>query len=190
MNDYVGEILESSTREIMAECKLDTQPPPLGTLIKINTKPMILGIVYNVFTYCIEAGRRPTAYGLTAEELQEEQPQIFELLKTGFQAVIVGFYEDDTYYQFSPPLPPPLHSFAYICGEDEIRIFTEEKDFIRVLLTTNKGQSDEIIISFIRQAWIAHKKDQNVLIDFGKELSILLKDDYDRLKSIMKRIIK
>ena len=184
----VGEILESSTREFMAECK--DSPPPLGSLIKIEGDPTVLAIVYNIFTYCIEPNRRPTAYGMSIEELQEEQPQIFELLKTGFQAIIVGFHQDGTYHQFSPPLPPSLHSFVYSCTEDELRTFTEEHDFLRMIFTSNKGQSDEIIISFIRHAWSAWGHDKNFMISAGKELSILLKDDYERLQSIIKRIIK
>lgn len=190
MDEYVAEILESSTREIMAECRHQFSPPTFGSLIKIESNRTILAIVFNIFTYCIEPNRRPTAYGLSIEELQEEQPQIFELIKTAFQATIVGFYEDGTYHQFSPPHPPALHSFVYLCSEEELRKFTEDRDFLRNIIATGKGQPDELIISFIRKAWLAYEKDQKFLIDFGKELSLLLKDDYDRLKSIMKRIVK
>ncbi|HPZ08538.1 MAG TPA: hypothetical protein PL110_10525 [Candidatus Eremiobacteraeota bacterium] len=185
-----GEVLESSTREVMAECRDKDSIPPLGSLVKIETTPVILAVVYNVFTYCIEPNRRPTAYGLSIEELEEEQPQIFELLKTAFQAVIVGFYQDGVYHQFSPPLPPSLHSFVYPCSEEELKSFTEGKDFLRMIMNLNRGQSDEIIISFVRQAWTAYKRDKLFLIDMGKELSILFKDDYDRLRSIMRRIMK
>ena len=187
---YIAEVLESSTREIMAECSPESLPPIFGSLVKIKGEPAILALVFNIFTYCIEPNRRPTAYGLSIEELQEEQPQIFELLKTGFQATIVGFCEEGVYHQFSPPRPPTLHSFVHICNEEEIRKFTEDKDFLRNIISTNKAQADELIISFIRQAWAACGKDQIFLVDLGKELSILLKDDYDRLKSIMRRIAK
>jgi len=188
--DYIAEVLESSTREIMAECRPDTSPPTFGSLVKIKGEPVILALVFNIFTYCIEPGRRPAAYGLSLEELQEEQPQIFELLKTGFQATIVGFYEKEVYHQFCPPVPPVLHSFVYNCTEEELRNFSEDKDFLRNIIAANKNQADELIISFIRQIREVYSPDQDFLIDFGKELSILLKDDYDRLKSIMKRIVK
>jgi len=190
MKEFVAEVLESSTREIMAECRHQFSPPTFGSLIKIESNHTILAIVFDVFTYCIEPNRRATAYGLSIEELEEEQPQIFELIKTGFQATVVGFYEDGIYHQFSPPYPPSIHSFVYLCDEEELCKFSEDKDFLRNIFATSKGQSDELIISFIRKAWEANGKEQAFLIDFGKELSILLKDDYDRLKSIMKRIVK
>ncbi|MBT4497415.1 MAG: hypothetical protein HOC74_06825, partial [Gemmatimonadetes bacterium] len=92
--DYLGEVIESSTTEFVAEsCELHGAPS-FGRFVRVVSEVPIIGIVFNVFTQSIEPNRRPTAYGKTEEELRLEQPQIFELLRTEFQALVIGYVDD------------------------------------------------------------------------------------------------
>ena len=88
--EHLGEVIESSTSQFLAESRELNGAPPFGSFVKTTSEPGVYGLVFNVSTHSIESNRRATAYGKTEHELRMEQPQIFELLKTEFEAVIVG----------------------------------------------------------------------------------------------------
>ena len=186
--EYLAEVVESSTTVFTAQCWELHNSPPLGSLVRVDSDPPVFGVVSDVATRSIEPGRRPIAYGIPEEQLREEQPQIFELLRTEFEAVIVG-YEDSPYIrQFLPPHPPRIHSFVRPCSKDEVRTFTGQWDFLRMLLSAPRVPTDELIIAAVRSAFEAWDRDRNYLVRAGKELSRLLKNDYERLGSLMRRI--
>ena len=186
--EYVGEIIESSTTEFISETRELHQSPPFGAFVHVDSDPRIFGVVYNVCTHSIEPNRRPTAYGKTEEELRFEQPQIFELLRTEFQALVLGYRDGAGPRQFLPPQPPRIHSFVYECTKREVRDFTSSWDFLRAILNAPKAPVDEIMVATIRNAYGAHRENFRYLVRTGKELSRLMRSDYDRLSSIVRRI--
>ena len=91
----IAEIIESSTKSIIVQCYELYQAPKLGTLIKTQDDPSIIGIVYNVFTEPLDPSRRPIARGPfqnEPEKLYEENPHLSLLFRT--QAQIL---EDSSY---------------------------------------------------------------------------------------------
>ena len=185
---HVGEVIESSTTELIAEACHLHGAPSFGRFIRVDAEMPIIGIVFNVFTHSIEPNRRPTAYGKTEEELRLEQPQIFELLRTEFQALVIGYLDDDTPAHIVPPQPARIHSFAYLCDDEEVRRFTSTDDYLRSILSTAKLPTDELLIAALRYTLKAHESSRAYLVRMGKELSRLLRDDYDRLSSMIRRI--
>ena len=186
--DYLGEVIESSTTEFVAEsCELHGAPS-FGRFVRVVSEVPIIGIVFNVFTQSIEPNRRPTAYGKTEEELRLEQPQIFELLRTEFQALVIGYVDDTGPVQTLPPQPARIHSFVYPCDDDEVRAFTRADDYLRSILNTAKIPTDELVIATMRHTLRAHGRAAPYLVRMGKELARLLGDDYDRLSSIIRRV--
>ena len=60
----VGEVIEASTTDFVAQCYELYQLPPLGCLVKTRDLPLELyGIVYHATTASLEPGRRPIARG-------------------------------------------------------------------------------------------------------------------------------
>ncbi|MDP6036935.1 MAG: hypothetical protein QGG64_00130 [Candidatus Latescibacteria bacterium] len=188
LEEFIGEIIESSTSQFMSECRELNGAPPFGSFIKTNGALPVYGLVFNVCTHSIEPNRRATAYGLTEQELREEQPQIFELLKTEFEAVIIGYGDERGPQQVLPPQPPGIHSFVFPCKESEIKALTNNGDFLRSILGGNRLPADDLIIASVRNAWTARAFDMPYLVSIGKDLCRLIRDDYDRLSSIMRRI--
>ncbi|HIE53311.1 MAG TPA: hypothetical protein EYP85_16285 [Armatimonadetes bacterium] len=190
MSEHLGEVIESSTTVVRAQCRQWDWVPSLGALVRVDTEPEpVYGIVSHIATGSLDPYRRPTAYGKTTEELRREQPQIFELLKTEFQAVLVGYLEGERMRSGLPPQPPRLHSFVYLCGPEEVRRFTAGLEYLRLLLSVSSGvPADELLLTAARTAWEAHGYDRAYLIAVGKELARLLKDDYDRLRALLRRL--
>ncbi|MCE2450206.1 MAG: hypothetical protein J4F35_18085 [Candidatus Latescibacteria bacterium] len=186
---HVGEVVESSTTELIAQARELHSAPSFGQFVRVEAAMPVVGIVFNVFTHSIEPNRRPTAYGKTEEELRLEQPQIFELLRTEFQALVIGYLDGDEAVQILPPQPAHIHSFAYLCSDEQVRAFTRSDDYLRSILNTSKIPTDELVIAVLRHTVRAHAHAPSYLVQMGKELSRLLSDDYDRLSSIIRRVV-
>ena len=125
---------------------------------------------------------------MTEEELRREQPQIFELLRTEFDAVIVGHQGDRGPLQILPSQPPGIHTFCYACDDREVKALTANGDFVRSILAGTQVPTDELIIASVRTAWAVRGYDMAYLVTLGKELSRLIRDDYERLSSLIRRI--
>lgn len=185
---YVGEVVESSTTELIAEARELHGGPSFGQFIRVEADLPVLGIIFNVFTHSIEPNRRPTAYGKTEAELRLEQPQIFELLRTEFQALVIGYLDRGTPVQILPPQPARIHSFVHLCSDEEVQAFTANDDYLRSILNTSKVPTDELLIAVLRHTLRAHANSRAYLVRMGKELSRLMGDDYDRLSSVIRRV--
>jgi len=189
----VGEVVEASTMEFVAQCYELYQSPPLGSLVKTMDLPLELyGIVYNAATTSLEPGRRPIARGrdeTSEEEIYRSSPQLLKLLRSEFGVLMVGHRQDSKLYHYLPPRPARIHSFVYQCSADEVREFSRSFDFLNILINAHLPVStEEIVAACIRQMSQVHKDRHAFLVAAGKELAILLSDQFNQLKAILGRI--
>ena len=193
-SEYIAEIIESSTTEFTAQTRELHGSPPFGSFIKVGSPLTVIAMIYHISTGSTDLNRRPIAYGKTEEELRNEQPQIFELLRTEITAKIVGYRDDssregEAILQQLPPHPPRLHQFVFPFTTDEVCEFTSRFDYLRTLAGIGGTLSDELLIAAVQQTCRSHQEHaRHMLIRIGKELARLLRDDYDRLESILRRI--
>lgn len=202
-HNHIAEVIETSTTEFLAQC-LDPEDlsfpvmPPFGswvTSVDEETGNQVYAVVYHATTMPIDSIHRARALGLSLQDLREQQPQIFAMLKTEFRAAIVGFEptqqarrSQQAIYQYLPPRPPQIHQAVYICEPSAIVQFSEQLDFLRTLLEVNSAPVEALTAAAIREIYQLRKADRDWLIKAGRTLSILLKDDYDRLKVILSQI--
>ncbi|MDB9490000.1 hypothetical protein PN478_05645 [Dolichospermum circinale CS-534/05] len=199
---HFAEVIETNTTEFLAQClepeDLSFPPmPPFGSWVSAvdeESGNQVYAIVYHATTMPVDSVHRAVALGLSLEALREEQPQIFAMLKTEFRAAIVGFEEKSInshhgkMYQYLPPRPPQIHQAVYRCQPEAIIQFTEDLDFLRTLLMINGAPVDSLVAAAIRGVYQLRKTEREWLIKAGRHLSILLKDDYDRLRFILSQI--
>jgi len=204
---HIGEVIETSTTEFLAQC-LEPEElafpmiPPFGSWVKAvdnQAGNKIYAIVTNVTTAPIDSIHRARALGLSLEELKEQQPQIFAMLKTEFRAVIIGFETPaqgnngvnpphGRVFQYLPPRPPQIHQGVFSCTTDEITRFTENPDFLRVLLQVNNTPIESLTAATLREVYNIRGCDRPWLLKAGRVLSVLLKNDYDSLKFILGQV--
>ena len=159
--------------------------------------PAVYALVYGANTASLEPNRRPSALGFADEdEMRNQQPQIFELLRTEFSGLLIAYSEGEgkPLRRHLPPLPPRIHSRVYACTPDETRILTEDLSFLRGLLLPSGGAlagvpSDELAAACLRQARDAHPDDQAFLLRAGRTLATLLATDYERLQAILRNVL-
>lgn len=196
----IGEVIEASTTEFIAQCYELHQPPPFGSLVKTREGEVeIYGVVCSAETTSIEPGRRPIARG--GEEAEEEDiyrssPQLAKLLRTDFSALVVGHREGlgggenekgEKINHYLPPRPARIHGFVYLCEPDEVEKFSRSFDFLSILVGTG-GQADELIAATLRHTAAAHRDPRDFLVMAGKELALLLSGETNRLNTILRRI--
>jgi len=189
----VGEVIEASTTEFVAQCYELYQSPPLGCLVKTRDLPVELyGIVYNATTASLEPGRRPIARGkdeTDEEEIYRSSPQLLKLLRSEFSALVVGHRQGDKLYHYLPPKPARIHSFVYLCSPEEVKEFSQSFDFLNMLINARLPVSvEELTSACLRQMSQAYEDRHTFLVAAGKELAILLGGDFNQLKAILGRI--
>ncbi|MDB9360069.1 hypothetical protein PN509_06985 [Nodularia spumigena CS-588/02] len=201
--NHIAEVIETTSTEFLSQClepeDLSFPPiPPFGSwvcAVDEESGNQIYAVLYHATTMPIDSVHRAVALGLSLQDLREEQPQIFAMLKTEFRAAIVGFRHsshslgtNQGIYQYLPPRPPQIHQAVYLCEPEAIIKFTEELDFLRTLLTITGAPVEALTAAAIRHVYQLRKTDRQWLIKAGRTLSVLLKDDYDRLRFILSQI--
>jgi hypothetical protein len=194
---HLAEVVATSTTEFLAQC-LDPDNldfplmPAFGSWVKsqqeANSEVIAYGVVYHATTAPIDSVHRAVALGLSLQELREQQPQIFAMLRSEIKVVLLGFSSVGNIYQHLPSQPPQIHQAVYACEDSEIENFTEELKFIRTLVQMANAPVDELIAAVLRNVYQVRKCDRNWLVQAGRKLSILLKDDYDRLGAILGQV--
>ena len=200
---HIAEVIETATTEFLAQC-LEPEDlsfpamPPFGSWVKSfdeEANNQIYGVVYHATTSPIDSVHRARALGMSLEDLRQQQPQIFAMLKTEFRVAIVGFETADAQgkldgrcYQHLPPRPPQVHQAVYRCEPDEVIGFTEELDFLRTLLQVSAVPSESLVAAAIREVYQLRQFDRDWLVLAGRTVGTLLKDDYDRLRMILNQI--
>jgi hypothetical protein len=189
----VGEVIEASTTEFVAQCYELYQSPPLGSLVKTRDLLVELyGIVYNTTTTSLEPGRRPIARGkdeASEEEIYRSSPQLLELLRSESSALVVGHKQGDKLHHYLPPKPARIHGFVYLCPSEEVKEFSHSFNFLTILINTHLPVSqDELIAACLRQMSQAYEDRYAFLVAAGKELAVLLGGEFNQLKAILERI--
>lgn len=192
-SDRVGEVIEASTTDFVAQCYELYQLPPLGSLVKTRDREVELyGIVYHAATTSLEPGRQPIARGkdeTTEEEIYRSSPQLLKLLRSEFGALVVGHRQNDRLHHYLPPNPARIHGFVYLCQPEEVKEFSQSLAFLNILINTHLPVPvDELIAAALRQMSQAHADPNTFLVAAGKELATLLSGQFNQLKAILGRL--
>jgi hypothetical protein len=191
MTQRIGEIVETSTTGFVAVSKTLHQPPALGSLVKVQIggEDYAYGVVAFGTTTSPDPGRRavPRASDDVYDEaVYAEQPQLTRVLHTEFAVVLVGCFEEGDIRQYLPPQPPRLHYDVHECVPDEVRRFSERLLYFRLLLSA-RGEvpAEQLLAAHVRQVYRARGGDADWLERAAREVTSLLKDEYDRMMTVL-----
>lgn len=194
----IAEVIESNTTRFTAGAYELHSAPPFGALVRAVTRDAhlaVYGLVYEIRTGSKEPGGRAVVRGRTYsgrelfdDQIYFENPDLAEVLQTEFSALTVGFLEQTALYHYLPPHPPPVHYSVYQCSADELVHFSEDYACFRSILFASQVPNDELLAAYIRSAARVRPAGRDYLVRAGRELAGLLKDDYDRLAALLRRI--
>ena len=188
----LGEVVEASTAEFVAQCHRLGEPPPLGSLVRATDGEVELyGVVHNASTGSIDPGRRFIALGqeeATEEDLYRSHPELGQLLRTDFQTLVVGHKVNGALRQYLPPRPARIHSFVNLATVEDLREFTTSLGFLPILANAPVATRDDALAACLRLASDTHENGGEFLKRAGKELAMLLAHDSQRLNTLLRRL--
>lgn len=198
----IGEIIETTSLYFVAQ-RLETttspsprpvQPPNLGSLVWAHLPDG--GKVYAVVTYGtttgVESHRRAVVRSrgdIRDEQVYREHPQLHRVLRTVFQAALVGYEDGTTLYRHLPPQPPPLHFTTYAATPEETARFSEDMRYFRLLLTLSSPvPAEHVLAAHIREVARARQDGAPWTEQAARYVARLLKRDYERLQATLEAI--
>lgn len=196
MPEKIAEVIESSTRGFVAEVYRSEKAPAFGSWVQViqPDQSILFGLVSHVEIASFEPNRRAIAFGKTEEELQQEFPQVMELLRTTFRAQVLAYQDTiGTVRQTLPPHPAGIHAFVKACKQEQICTLGQPYDFLRTLFQ-NPDPSvpvDDLVVAVLTNLYRAHggrHGGEHELVRAGRALSRLLDDDHERLHAVLRRV--
>ena len=187
---HFAEILEAKITTFQAQSWQWDTIPEFGSLIAATSNNRtIFGIIYDISTGPMDPIRTPIPYQKTEKELEKEQPQIFEFLKTSFQCLSAGYLENNKIFYHLPPQPPKIHTFVCNTTKDQYDLFFESPDFLHLIFNaTEQFNLDELLLAIIKQQ-ISYKTLTKKRLDiFIEAFFYLNKNDYQQTKLFLNRL--
>lgn len=185
-----AETLSSNLTTIQAQCWDWKQPPVFGSLVTVKTNnTTIFGIISNIVIESSDPIRQPIAYQKTHDQLLQEQPQIFEFLQTNFDAIIVGYQENEEILYHLPSSPPQIHSFVSRPSKEKAQAFFKSPSFLNLLAQQTEATPNfhELLFAIIKQV----KQQQLITLTemehLLKNITNILKSDYAAIKTFINR---
>ncbi len=190
----VGWVLRASTVGFTVGCSVShPNLPAFGDLVKVplpNDDINIFGLIYDVQIRDDPAVRQLILVGDLEQEAILDQREN-RLVPIEISVLVIGYQQGkDTIYQGLPPRPPLSLDTLILCNNTDLRAFSQNLDYLRLVLNAAQIPADEVIITHLRCTAQAHAPEnrRDFLIGAGKELARLLNADLVRLDSILRRI--
>ena len=188
----IGKVLRSNTRAFVFGTKVPkTNVPVFGSLVKtkINYQDAIVyGLIYNI--EILDDGMTKmlsVADDITEEELDWQRsrrvPVEASVLSVGYQAL------GDRIRYSLPAQPPITLDNIYACDEAEIVAFTNQCDYMRLIVESRDVPCDELLAASVRLSMAARPDGMQHRLACGRELARLLSHDSARLENLLRRMI-
>ena len=190
-NKPFAEIIESSLTGWLAQTWDLHTAPTFGSIVTVeNKRRTLFGIVYQIKTGSIDPVRYPFTYQKTEEELLQEQPQIFEFLKTTFSCLIIGYREKGAIFYQLAPEPPKIHAFVHPIETTLNKEFFLKDRYLHLLfsLSNTLFNLDELLLAILKNLSDTQLLSDEKLTAFIETFSLLTGNDYRRLKLFLQRV--
>lgn len=196
MSERIGEIIETSSQDFLAESLSLHEPPLLGELVKVKVggEDQCFAVVSHASTSSPDAGRRAVRRSnaeVVDEEIYAAHPQLNQLLQTTFRAILVGWRDTAGPFgvmlrQSLPPSPPRLHHTVHRCTREEVGRFTQELFYFRLILAcVREVPAEQVLAAHIRCMYVVRGHDETWLSRAAREAADLLKRDHERLLTLL-----
>ena len=191
-NCHFSEVVASCLTSFTAQCWQWDSFPHFGSLVAVEEKEhTIIGLVHALQTGSLDPVRYPFTYQKTYEQLQAEQPQIFEFLKTTFSSIPIAYSVNGKIYHILPSQPVKIHAFVGFASKDIVQKMLYNHHYLHLLfgLQSQLFNLDELLLAFIQhQQQIKLFATQEYLREFLQTYALLVGNDYRRIKLFAGRL--
>lgn len=191
-NIQVGRVLRAETRGFAIGCRV-MQPdiPAFGSFVQVEGQTsgeIIYGLIYDVRVEDDPFVRQFIGADVP-EEVVRDQREIRQI-PIEVSVLTVGCSDGETIRHCLPAQPPVTLDWLYQCTTEEIRSFTEQFDYFRLVLDAREAPGDELLAASLRIAAEARSPgEQEVfLVEAGREIVRLLAGYPTRLEGLLRRL--
>ena len=190
----VGEIVAVATTTFTAQSYELNYAPAFGSLLRVPVpganarSPLYYALCYGSQSGAIEPGRHAVAWGRfddDEDDIYRRQPQLSQVLRTTFDALLVGYASGDAVVQRVPAMPPRLHALVYEATCEEVALFNADLSYLRFVLRTPLPNADDFIAAAIDHAHRAMGGDHAFLVSAARSVARLLGAEHERVMNIL-----
>jgi hypothetical protein len=196
--ERIGEVLSASAGSFIAGSYELLSAPHFGSFVRAASRDGhadVLAVVTDIRTTTREAGGRADLRGRTYSgrelfdhQIYHEHPDLGEVLQTEFHLLSVGVIRNSRISAGIPPLPPPVHYSVYPADAAEVSALTDQRALWPLLLQSAQGNADDLIAAAVQAAAAQRADGPAFYRRIGRELAVLLTDDYVRLTGLLRRL--
>lgn len=191
-NNFTAWVLRASLVGFTAGCKLLLQDVPhFGDLVKVraNGTLNLFGLIYDVTVQDDLMVRQLILADVLEPELVLDQREN-RLAPIELSVLTVGCLINGQINQGLPPQPPISLDSLAICDETELRAFTSDLAYLRLILNAPRIPTDELLVVNLNRAAAVRPPEARYpfLVEAGRELACFLGYDLVRLNALLKRI--
>lgn len=190
---FIGRVTRCSTRGFVGAVRAPEPDLPIfGGFCKARAqqgKSHVIGLIYNISIEDDELTRQMAAADRPMEEELADQ-QVLRQIPVEYEILSVGYQSDGKYFYVLPPQPPLALAPIQVMTREEILDFTQELDFIPLILSAINLPTDDLLAASLRfAASVRHGPDQLAfLIEAGRVCARLLSDDLTRLDNLLRNL--
>jgi hypothetical protein len=165
--------------------------PAFGSFVRAEiqtSREVIYGLIYDVSVEDDPFVRQFIGANPPEEVVRDQRENRQVPIEVGVLAV--GTRADAGIRHCLPSQPPVTLDWLYQCNDEEIRDFTERRDYFRLVLEARDVPADELLAASLRAAAAARPESaqETFLVDAGRELVRLLAGDPTRLEGLLRRL--
>lgn len=149
----------------------------------------VVGLIYNISIEDDELTRQMAATDQPMEEELADQ-QFLRQIPIEYEILSIGYQKEGQFYHTLPPQPPfslaPIQSLT----KDEILHFTQELNFIPLILSAQNLPIDDLLAACIKSAASVRsdKEKSPFIIQAGRYCARLLSHDLNRLNNLIRNL--
>jgi hypothetical protein len=165
--------------------------PHFGDLVKVQANGTfnLFGLIYDMTVQDDLMARQLILADVLEPELVLDQREN-RLAPIELSILTVGCLLDGKIIQGLPPQPPISLDSLIVCDEAELRAFTSDLAYLRLILNAVRIPTDELLVVNLNRAAATRPPElrYRFLIEGGRELAHLLGSDLVRLNALLQRI--
>ena len=195
----LGEVVFSDGTVVTAQCYKEDVPYKLynqgilqGAIVRIDSSYDVsfsaFGLVSKICNTSLDNIHKPSALGLSFSELEQLQPQVYELLKKELQICLFAYKGEET-INHKPSKPIMIHDIVYEVTEEEFLNLTSDEGLSNLVNVTKKHQlKPDLLVDLISLAYKLRDKNYDYLLMAGKKLSLSFCDEVELLVQALRQL--
>ena len=193
-----SEVVYSTNELIIAQCykdssanKTNSNSIAQGQVVKVissyDTSYYTFGLITKINNSSIDSIHKPSALGLSSSELEQLQPQIYDLLRKEVEIYLFAYTNKGNIIKDPAPHPMTVHDFVYFPSNDELKVLTEDFSNLGNIVKKH-GLNPNLLVELITIGYHLRNNNYDYLVRVAQELSITFSDEIHSLMLILKRL--